>query len=83
MIEACIQGIPCLIDVTHYAPATPGRLWGPPENCYPDEPEEIDFTVCDRRGRPAPWLERKMTVRDRERIEALVSEHMHDCQEEP
>lgn len=82
MIEARIQGIPCLIDVTHYAANLPGRYSGPPESCYPDDPEEIDFTVCDQCGCPAPWLERKLTVRDRQEIETLVSKHMH-APEEP
>lgn len=30
----------------HYTPATPGRTSGPPENCYPDEPDEIELTDC-------------------------------------
>jgi hypothetical protein len=76
MIEARISGIPCLIEVTHYAAAVPGRLWGAPENCYPDEPEEIEFEVCDRRGRSAPWLERKMTKDDRLEIERLICENI-------
>ena len=25
----------------------------------------IEFTVCDRNGRPAPWLETKMNKKDR------------------
>lgn len=25
-----------------YTPATPGRYSGPPELCYPDEPEEVE-----------------------------------------
>ncbi len=78
MIEARIHGIPCLIDVTHYAASLPGRYSGPPESCYPDDPEEIDFTVYDQRGRPAPWLERKMNDDDRARIETLIREHMQE-----
>jgi hypothetical protein len=73
MIEARIAGIPCLIEVTHYRPFMPGRTWSTPENCYPDELEEIDFEVRDQRGRPAPWLERKMTERDRAEIERVIS----------
>ena len=26
-----------------YIPMIPGRLSGPPEDCYPDEPEEIEL----------------------------------------
>ena len=31
--------------------------------------EDFCFTVCDRRGRPAPWLEKKMTPKDIEKVE--------------
>ncbi len=37
--------IPVKVRVTHYTPGDPGRLSGPPENCYPPEPEEIAFEV--------------------------------------
>lgn len=32
-----------------YTPPTPGRYSGPPEDCYPDEPSELDFftLTCD------------------------------------
>jgi hypothetical protein len=76
MIEVRIAGIPCLIEVTHYAARVPGRYSGPPEHCYPDEPEEICFEVHDRRGRPAPWLERKVTEYDRAEVERLISADM-------
>jgi hypothetical protein len=29
----------------HYTPAQPGRISGPPENCYPDEPDEIELVA--------------------------------------
>ena len=35
---------------------------------------EVDFTVCDRRGRPAPWLERKMSDKDTQRIKEEILE---------
>lgn len=73
MISTRIAGIPCQIEVTHYIPHQPGRTYGPPEHCYPDEPAEISFDVYDKRGYPATWLERKMTERDVERIERLIT----------
>jgi hypothetical protein len=66
MIETRISGIPCLIEVTvfsHYA----GRdTWG--SDWDYNGGTEVEFEVCDRRGRPAPWLERKMTNKDYDRI---------------
>jgi hypothetical protein len=28
-----------------YSPGTPGKFYGPPENCYPDEPAECEVEV--------------------------------------
>lgn len=27
----------------HFTPGVRGRLYGPPENCYPDEPSELEL----------------------------------------
>lgn len=74
-----VSGIPCICRVNHYARAMPGRFSGPPEDCYPSEPSEFEFTILDSRGRPAAWLEKKLTDIDRERLEeeweATISEH--------
>jgi hypothetical protein len=67
-IETRVAGIPCCARLTHFYGGDPGRLFGPPEHCYPPEPQEMDWTILDRRGRPAPWLERKMTDQDVDRI---------------
>lgn len=64
-----IQGIPCIVKVINYTPAfTP--TWGGAmeDGDYGDDPE-FDFDVFDTRGRPAPWLARKVTDADVERIE--------------
>lgn len=81
MINARIQGIPCLIDVINYECAPALGPWADNDmDCYGYA--EIDFEVCDRRGRPAPWLERKMTDSDVTEIEALITADMggdDDC----
>ena len=71
-----IAGIPCVIDVTYYSPGSPGRYYGHPDSLYPEEPAEIVWRVLDRRGYPAPWLERKLRPEDRERIERELLEHI-------
>ena len=71
-----IAGIPCVIEVTRCVTVKP---WGGSMYTCPSSDDyygysEIDFTVCDSRGRPAPWLERKMTRDDVQRIEAEILE---------
>ncbi len=73
-MESRIAGIPCQIDVVHIEPYTRAHLRGHPDNWEPERGGEIEFDVCDRRGRPAPWLEAKMTDGDRQRIETEILE---------
>lgn len=57
-----IAGIPCQVEVEYHPP-----LAGSLETA--GEPEQVTIeTVFDRRGRPAPWLDDKMTEADEERI---------------
>lgn len=60
LISARIQGIPCTVEVTHYYVTR-------------DDWDPIEFRVLDRRGRAAPWLERKMTDADVTNIEERIA----------
>ena len=77
MIASSIAGIPCQIQID-YAFSQPAL--GPSADsdwdCYGYT--EIEFTVCDRRGRPAPWLARKMSADDKERIEQEITDQQED-----
>lgn len=81
-VQTTVCGIPCRARMTYYVPADPGRTYGPPEHCYPPEFEEVDFTILDRRGRPAPWLERKLSDADVDRICTELVE-MREAEREP
>jgi len=72
MIETRIAGIPCLIrvDSCRYFKPLPALTAPSTEDCQGGA--EVEFTVCDRRGRPAPWLEDKMVDREREKIEGDI-----------
>lgn len=76
-----VGGIPCLAEVTHYLHVPPYR--GPASYCdCPDDLygcTEIEFNVLDRNGRPAAWLEKKLTDAERQRVEAEIL----DCMKEP
>ena len=68
LLETRICGIPCRVDARVLV--VPGsRSWNAPSDLDYWGYTEVDFTVLDRRGRPASWLERKMTDYDRERLE--------------
>lgn len=67
--EHRIAGIPCLIRILHAEPFRAGFFSGPPERCYPDEGGLIVWEVLDRKGRRAPWLERKADEKEMRRIE--------------
>jgi len=72
-----IAGIPCEIEVLHWFKQKPlGR------NCDSDWDAvgytECEFAVLDRRGRPAPWLEAKVTDEDRARIIEELENHHAD-----
>jgi hypothetical protein len=77
-IEATVCGIPCLVGVTYWEPYQRGRYCGPPEKCYPPEGGRGEWKILDRKGRPAPWLERKMTDQDRDMVNEEVFNHMEN-----
>ena len=56
--EIRVAGIPALAcDIEYDAGETACYV----EGCQsPGASEEVEFTVCDRRGRPASWLQRKL-----------------------
>jgi hypothetical protein len=73
-------GIPCTIRVTYWEPYVPAKVNGPPEYCYPAEGGCGDWEILDRRGRPAPWLEKKLQGDHKEctRLAIEVFEHMEN-----
>lgn len=80
-IATTVSGIPCIARVTSYSAGCAARIW-PIEHSHPEEPEEVEFEVCDRRGRPAPWLAKKLTDKECARIEselcAAIDESKYD-----
>lgn len=82
-IPTRVSGIPCLIGVEHYHCTPPHR--GSPYSCDSDWDyhgyTESDWSILDRRGRPASWLERKLTRQDRERIKEEINAHFDEEKE--
>jgi len=76
MIEARVAGIPCLINPTHVLVVAPNHNSDNSGDYYGYS--EIEYEVCDLRGRPAPWLQRKMTDKDRDAVENLILEQDYE-----
>ena len=71
-----LQGIPCQIGVKHFL-----RVEGSYSRNAPSDMDyygwaECDWDVLDRRGKPAPWLERKLTQRDCDDIDNTIFERL-------
>jgi hypothetical protein len=78
-----ISGIPCEVELLHiYGRYVPAKTDADPSSCYEAEYPEVEFAVLDRKGRPADWLEAKMTEGEHRRItEELLTEHRLNQQE--
>jgi len=72
-----IQGIPCQILITHYCRQRP---LGPRADSDYDAMgyTDAEYTVLDREGYPALWLDRKITNEDNERILRQIDEYKGD-----
>lgn len=68
IFETRVNGIPCQCEVTSYTPAYAGVLSGPYEDAEEPLPAEWEFKILDRKGRPAPWLEKYITEKEIDRL---------------
>lgn len=67
--ETRLHGIPCICKITEYYPYVPTHVYGPGMgDADPPEEECILYSILDRNGRPAPWLEKYLTPKDDQRI---------------
>jgi hypothetical protein len=73
-IEIRVSGIPCIARVTGYTPEIKTDFWCRIEHAEPPSDAEIDWELCDRRGRPAPWLERKFSALPQRQKDLLEQE---------
>ncbi len=75
-IESTVAGIPCLIGVTEFSSVRGSYSYNAPSDMDYYGYSESGWEVLDRRGRPAAWLDRKLTGDDRCRIEREIEEAM-------
>lgn len=77
-IDARVCGIPCIVRVLEWEPFVPMYTGGHPDNWMPEEGGHGSWEILDKRGRPAPWLERKMKQPDIDAVNSLVYDRMEN-----
>lgn len=76
-IETRVAGIPCIIGVTEYNSTSGSYSYNASSDMDYYGYTESEWEVCDRRGRPAPWLARKLNSKECSRIESEIAEYMN------
>lgn len=74
-IETRVAGIPCIIGVIEYESTAGSYDYNAASDWDYHGYTECDFEVCDRRGRPAPWLAKKLTSKIEAAIEQEIAEY--------
>ena len=74
-IETRVAGIPCVIGVVDYISVAGSYSQNADSDWDYHGYSESDWVVLDSRGRPAPWLERKLTAALVDRVEQEIREH--------
>ena len=72
-IETTVAGIPCIIGVSQYSSVAGDSRADSDWDYYGYT--ECDWQVLDRRGRPAPWLAKKLTSKIEAAIEQEIEEY--------
>jgi hypothetical protein len=76
MIECRIQGIPCLVEVDYFAAVKGSFRYDEISDLDYHGYVECEYTVYDRKGYPAKWLEAKITAEDDNAICDAIAEEL-------
>jgi len=74
-IETRVAGIPCIVGVIEFESVAGSYSYHAASDWDYHGYTETDWEVCDRRGRPAPWLAKKLTDKESKRIESEIAEY--------
>ena len=74
-IETRVAGIPCIVAVEEYFEGSYNYNAASDHDYYGYS--EAEWEVLDRKGYKAAWLERKLTSRDHDRINAEIDQHFN------
>ena len=61
-----------------YSPFTPGQYSGPPDRCYPDEPEELDISSI--KVEDCPRISREFVEKERRRMDDNYFRQEFQCE---
>ncbi len=75
-LEHRIAGIPCKIAVVSFTSVPASYSYNAPSDLDYYGYVESDWFVLDRRGRHAPWLEKKVDKHEEQLIEDLISDRL-------
>lgn len=67
-----VSGIPCLVGVTSYYQAEGSYSFHAASSDDYYGYIDMSYEILDRKGRPAPWLEKKLDEYARQDIERLI-----------
>jgi hypothetical protein len=73
-----IAGIPCTVNVTRCVRVKGSFSYNAPSDWDYYGYSEVEYDVCDRRGRRADWLAKKLTPTEDERIKGEILEAMSE-----
>lgn len=76
-IETRVAGIPCIVGVTYFESVRGSYNYHAASDMDYHGYTECEFEVLDRRGRKAPWLERKLTDKIINEIEQEIAEQLN------
>lgn len=74
-IETRVAGIPCLIGVISFNRVEGSYNYNAASDMDYYGYTESEWEVCDRRGRKAQWLERKLNSKATAEIETVITEY--------
>ena len=78
-IETRVAGIPCIVGVTEYHRVEGSRHWNAASDLDYTGYTDCEWVVLDSRGRPAPWLARKLSDDDSRRIDDEIDQHFENA----
>jgi hypothetical protein len=76
-IETRVAGIPCIVGVTYFDSVEGSYNYHAASDYDYHGYTECEFDVLDRRGRKAPWLERKLNDKIIREIEQEIAEQLN------